>query len=353
MIFNRFKTVENIISVASKILDSLNQPFQIKNRDININTTMGISLFPKDGKTVNELLKCADLAMYQAKERGGNQYYFYAKYLNERSKSCFKLEAELRKAIKNKEFFLLYQPQFNINPGSLLCAEALIRWNHPTRGLLLPLDFIPIAEDSGLIVPIGEWVLREVCRQINAWHKTGLPLIRVAVNIATQQLRQANFTHTVQEILNEFELDSQYLEFEIAENVVITHQDIIQTINQLKEIGIKIALDDFGTGNSSINYLKQIQFDCLKIDKSFVQNISTSRSDEVIIEAIIAMARSFNFKVLAEGVETLKQMDFLKQRDCDEIQGFLFSQPLTPKEIEKHLKKSSILPSKKKKSNYG
>ncbi len=348
MIFNGFKSVENIIFIANKILDSLNQPFQIENRDINISTTMGISLFPKDGKTVNELLKSADLAMYQAKERGGNQFYFYAKYLNERTKKSFTMEAELRMALKNKEFFLLYQPQYNMNTENMLCAEALIRWNHPTRGLLVPMDFIPIAEDSGLIVPIGEWVLREVCRQIKVWRKKGLPLIRVAVNIATNQLRQTNFVHTVQEILSEFELDPQYLEFEITENVVITHWDIIQMINDLKKIGIKIALDDFGTGNSSINYLKHIQIDCLKIDQSFVQNISTSRSDEVIIEAIIAMARSFNFKVLAEGVETQKQMDFLKQRNCDEVQGFLYSQPLTAKDLEKHIKKGSLSVIKKK-----
>ncbi|MCL9683623.1 EAL domain-containing protein [Legionella maioricensis] len=351
MIFNQFNSVENIILVANKILESLDQPFQIDSRELNINTTIGISLFPKDGKTVNELLKSADLAMYQAKERGGNQFYFYAKYLNERTNKCFKMEAELRMALKNNEFFLLYQPQFSIDTENLLCAEALIRWNHPTRGLLVPLDFIPIAEDSGLIIPLGEWVLREVCRQIKAWHKKGLPLIRVAVNIATHQLRQTNFVDMVKGILKEYQLAPQCLEFEITENVVITHWDIIQMINQLKEIGIKIALDDFGTGNSSINYLKQIHIDCLKIDQSFVQNISTSRSDEVIIEAIIAMARSFNFKVLAEGVETQKQMDFLKQRNCDEVQGFLFSQPLTPKEIEKHIMQGILSIEKKKKSS--
>lgn len=281
--------------------------------------------------------------MYQAKEQGGNQYFFYTKNLNERANECFKMETELRNALKNKEFFLVYQPQFSMKTKKLLCVEALIRWNHPTRGLLLPLDFIPTAENSVLIISIGEWVLRQVCQQIKDWHENGLPLIRVAINIATYQLRQTNFVGRVKKILKEYCLDPQYLEFEITENVVITHWDIIEVINQLKAIGIRIALDDFGTGNSSINYLKQLHIDCLKIDRSFVQNISTSRSDEVIIEAIIAMARSFNFKVLAEGVETQQQMDFLKQQKCDEIQGFLFSQPLTNKEIEKHLKEGSFL----------
>lgn len=200
------------------------------------------------------------------------------------------------------------------------------------------MDFIPLAEESGLIIPIGEWIISEVCRQIKSWHKKGMPYIRVAINITTRQLQQHNFIYTVEKILKTHLLDPQYLEFEITENVVITHRDIIHALNQLKQLGIRIALDDFGTGNSSINYLKQLHIDCLKIDQSFIQNIAASRSDEVIIEAIISMARSFNFKVLAEGVENQKQLDFLKQQHCDEVQGYFFSKPLTSAGIEKLLK---------------
>ncbi|OEH46481.1 Cyclic di-GMP phosphodiesterase Gmr [Legionella parisiensis] len=330
---------ESIGNIATKILDSMKESFKIADRDIIISTAVGICIYPKDGDTAGDLLKNADLAMYQAKQRGGNQYSFYASQLHEYTNECFKLQSELHNAIKNKEFYLLYQPQFNLNKETKLpSVEALIRWNHPERGLLLPMDFIPIAEESGLIIPIGEWIIDEVCRQIKSWHKKGLPYIRVAINITSRQLQQPNFINIVEKILKEHLLDPQYIEFEISENVVITHRDIVHALNQLKQLGIQIALDDFGTGNSSINYLKQLHIDCLKIDQSFIQNIANSRSDEVIIEAIISMARSFNFKVLAEGVESQKQLDFLKQQNCDEVQGFFFSKPLTSKGLEKFLK---------------
>ena len=340
MIIPQLHKNDDIIVFANKILQSFAQSFKIAKREITISTSIGISLYPSDGTTVNKLLKNADLAMYQAKERGGNQFQFHTNHLNDRANQKFRLEVELRKAIENNEFRLMYQPQFDMDQKSLLSAEALIRWQHPQRGILLPLDFIPVAEESGLIVPIGEWVIRESCRQISRWKKKGLPLFRIAVNIATQQLKQSNFAEVVQSILEEFKVEPKYLELEITENVIIMHQDIIQTINKLQAIGVKIVLDDFGTGNSSLNYLRQIHIDRLKIDQSFVKNISTSRSDEVIIEAIISMARSFNFKVLAEGVETENQMAFLKKQHCDEVQGYLLSKPLSVKQIEQYLKKT-------------
>ncbi|VEH35099.1 putative bifunctional diguanylate cyclase/phosphodiesterase [Legionella sainthelensi] len=333
----------NVYTIANKILNSLKEPFKITNRDLFITTALGISIYPEDGETANDLLKNADLAMYQAKEQGGNQFSFYDVRLYEHNKQCFLIEAELHNALNNNEFFLVYQPQFNMDQQGLLSVEALIRWNHPERGLLLPMEFIPFTEDTGLIIPIGEWILREVCRQIKMWHKKNLPYIHVAVNITSRQLRQPNFIDFVKKTLHEYQLNPRHLEFEISENVVITHPDIIYMLNQLKQIGIKIALDDFGTGNSSISYLKQLHIDCIKIDQSFVQNILTSHSDEVIIEAIISMARSFNFKVIAEGVESQEQLDFLKKQHCDEVQGFLFSEPLTSKEIERYLKNHKIL----------
>ena len=329
---------ESVITVVDKIIHSLNEPFRLGKRDVMITTSIGISMYPKDGTNVNTLLKSADLAMYLAKERGGNQFQFYNEQLNEHADKTLKLEIELRQALMNNEFRVFYQPQFDMEKRSLLSAEALIRWQHPQKGLLLPMDFIPTAEVSGLIIPIGEWVIDQVCKQIKCWHDKGLPWARIAVNVATQQLKQVNFDTVIKEILHKYQIDPQYLELEITENVIITNVDIYRMINKLKDIGVKIVLDDFGTGNSSLNYLKHLNIDRLKIDQSYVKNITSSRSDEVIIEAIIAMARSFNFKVLAEGVETPLQMNYLKQKNCDEVQGFLFSKPITAKSLEKYLK---------------
>ncbi len=339
MIVSDITTDESIIIVVDKIIQSLNTTFRIAERDVTISTSIGISIYPKDGTTVNSLLKNADLAMYLAKERGGNQFQFYDdEELNDHADKTLKLEMELRQALIKNEFIIYYQPQFDMENKCLLSAEALIRWQHPERGLLLPLDFIPTAEMCGLIVPMGEWVIDQVCQQIRTWHDKGLPWARIAVNIATQQLKQINFDKVVRTILDKHQIEPQFLELEITENVVITNVDIFRMINQLKEIGVKIVLDDFGTGNSSLNYLKHLNIDRLKIDQSYIKNITSSRSDEVIIEAIIAMARSFNFKVLAEGVETSIQMNYLKTTHCDEVQGFLFSKPISARELEQFLK---------------
>lgn len=338
MVVPDITTDESIITVVDKIIQSLNTPFRLVKRDVTIATSIGISIYPKDGTTVNSLLKNADLAMYLAKERGGNQFQFYNEELNDHADKTLKMEIELRQALIKNEFILYYQPQFDMENKCLLSAEALIRWQHPEKGLLLPLDFIPAAEVCGLIVPIGEWVIDQACQQIKKWHDKGLPWTRIAVNIATQQLKQVNFDKVVRDILNKHQIEPQFLELEITENVVITNVDIFRMINQLKEIGVKIVLDDFGTGNSSLNYLKHLNIDRLKIDQSYIKNITTSRSDEVIIEAIIAMAQGFNFKVLAEGVETSTQMNYLKTTHCDEVQGFLFSKPISAKALEKFLK---------------
>ncbi|MBL7479072.1 EAL domain-containing protein [Legionella bononiensis] len=338
MIVRDCSTDQSVITVVDKIIQSLNEPFKLGKRDVTISTTIGISIYPKDGTSVNTLIKSADLAMYLAKERGGNQFQFYNEELNDHADKTLKLEIELRQALVKNEFKVYYQPQFDMENRCLLSAEALIRWQHPQKGMLLPIDFIPAAEISGLIVPIGEWVIDQVCQQIKKWHEKGLPWTRIAVNVATQQLKQVNFHTVVKEILDKYQIDPQYLELEITENVVITNVNIIRMINQLKDIGVKIVLDDFGTGNSSLNYLKHLNIDRLKIDQSYIKNITSSRSDEVIIEAIIAMARSFNFKVVAEGVETTSQLNYLKMQNCDEVQGFLFSKPITAKALEKFLK---------------
>lgn len=337
LVLSKLSHDQDIINIAEKIISSFDQLFIIDGHDITITSSIGISLFPRDGSTPGELLKNADLAMYQAKEQGGNQFVFYMDKLSQQSSKKFTKETELREAIKNNEFFLLYQPEYEIDSTDVLSVEALIRWQHPKKGLILPIAFIPAAEDSGLIVPIGEWVIREACKQIKAWHAEGLHMIRVAVNVSSQQLKQTNFAEKVQQILTEFDVPAKYLEIEITENVVITHVEVIHMINQLKALGVNIVLDDFGTGNSSLNYLKHIHIDRLKIDRSFVRNISRSHSDEVIIEAIIAMSKSLNFKVLAEGVETQGQLDFLKSKNCDEVQGFFYSQPLSSSSISNYV----------------
>lgn len=337
MIIPELKKPENLVNIAQKILRSFSQPFYIAGREILISTSIGISLYPTDGKTISKLLKNADLAMYHAKEEGGNQFKFYTPKLNENICYRLQLESELRRALMNHEFFLLYQPQFDMDERSLVGVEALIRWKHPKKGTIFPFDFIHIAEESGLIVPIGEWVIHEVCKQLQTWKKNKLPLIRISINITTQQLKQANFAKMLGSIIKKYEVDPEHLEIEITENVIITHVEIQHMIQKIKKLGVKIVLDDFGTGNSSINYLKKIHFDRLKIDQTFVQNISRSKSDEVIIEAIIAMARSFNFKVLAEGVENEKQIKFLKEKNCDGVQGFLLSKPVFAEEITKIL----------------
>lgn len=341
MIIPELAKNENVVNVAQKVLTSFDQPFHVAGREISISTSIGISLYPNDGKKVSTLLKNADLAMYNAKEHGGNQFKFYIPKLNQELSKRLQQESELRKALANHEFFLLYQPQFDIKKNNLIGVEALLRWRHPQKGIILPLDFIPVAEESGLIIPIGEWVIHEVCNQLKTWQKNNLPLVRVSINVTTQQLKQVNFATTLEKILKQHGVNPKYLEIEITENVIITHVEIQQMIQEIKKIGVKIVLDDFGTGNSSLNYLKKLHFDRLKIDQSFVQNIAKSRSDEVIIEAIIAMARSFNFKVLAEGVENQKQINFLKEKNCDGIQGFLFSGPVPPDKITRILDKKA------------
>jgi len=326
---------ENIVKQLShKLLSIINDPFNIAGREIIISTSIGISLYPQDGKSADLLLRNADAAMYKAKKSGANQFQFYTATLNTESLDSLEKEMQLRHAITNKELFLFYQPQIDIKSEKVIAVEALVRWKHPKNGVLLPIDFIPLAEETGLIVPIGEWVLRTACQQNKAWQDSGLPPIRIAVNITTQQLNQYNLVEIVKNILDETQLKPEYLELELTENSIISNINVINTINTLKDLGLHIALDDFGTGYSSLSYLKDIHLDRLKIDKSFVQNILLNRGDEVIIQAIITMAHSLNLEVLAEGIETEKQLNFLKKQNCGEIQGFYFSKPLSTSDLE-------------------
>lgn len=329
---------DDVIVFISKLLAILRKPLKIMNREIVITASIGISLYPKDGKSPDELLRNADLAMYRAKDLGGNQFQFYTDSLNVNAVNRLEQEAELWRAIEQHEFVLYYQPQLDVVTDKVMSVEALIRWQHPTKGLVLPLDFIPLAEDSKLIVPMGEWVMKTACRQIKEWHEAGLPKIRVAVNVTTVQFQQENFISMVQQSLEEAGLSAEYLEIEVTENTMLTSTGLIEVINQLKALGVQIVLDDFGTGNSSLNYLRKVPVDRLKIDKSFVQGINNGeKNDAVIVQAILAMAHSLNLDVVAEGIETIGQFNFLKERKCDDMQGYYISRPLSSQDLENFL----------------
>lgn len=330
---------EDIVKIAMRTLSAINESIRVNDREITITASIGISIYPQDGTYPEQLLCNADLAMYRAKSLGGNQFQFYTTELNEQSLIRLEQESELRSALGNDEFYLEYQPQYDVKQNKLVGVEALIRWNHPEKGLLLPMDFIPLAEDTGLIVPIGEWVLRTACEQNKAWQDKGFPPFLVAVNVSTKQFMQPNLVQTVETILKETGLSAEYLEIEITENVIISNMNVLETVNDLKKLGVKIVLDDFGTGNSGLSYLRNLPIDRLKIDKSFIDNIDVNRSDEVIIRAIIAMANSLYLDILAEGVESQEQITFLESENCAKFQGYYFSKPVDVNQIEQLLTK--------------
>ena len=337
-------TEEDITKIADKLLAAIKQPIHLANREISVTGSIGVALYPKDGATTDELLRNADLAMYQAKGAGANRFQGYTTDLSQKNSLRFEQENELQRAIANNEFFLCYQPQVDIKTGKMKAVEALIRWQHPTRGVVLPIDFIPIAEETGLITPIGEWVLRTACKQNKLWQDQGLPPFRMAVNVSTQQFMQSSTLEvTIEKILKETGLEAQYLEIELTENIIINNTNIVDTLTHLKKMGIHIALDDFGTGNTTINYLRILPLDHLKIDKTFIANIDSSEKDNVLLKAIIAMAKGLNLEILAEGVENSAQLDFLKDRDCNEVQGFYFSKPVSEQAIEDYLRNQAVM----------
>ena len=329
---------EALITSLGNIQSLFNDPFTIDNRDIVVTASIGIAIYPKDGKTADILLRNADVAMYRAKEQRGNNFQFYTEALSEQSLAKLDQDLQMRAALTNNEFFLCYQPQFDLKGGKIVAVEALLRWQHPQKGVLLPLDFLRLAEETGLIIQIGEWVLRKACAQNKAWQNAGLPPIRMAVNITAQQFTHQDIVSLVREILQETKLDPVYLELELTENVIVSNPEIIKVLTELKKIGLTIAIDDFGTGYSGLSYLKKIPLDRLKIDGSFVQQIQSAQDDEVIIRAVITMAKNLNLQVLAEGVETQNQLNFLKTHDCEDVQGLYFSKPLITEELESLLK---------------
>lgn len=348
MIINHIGSSSDVGKLANELLETVRQPLEIDGHSLITTSSVGISNYPADGKDIDILIRNADAAMYYSKKMGGDRFQFYKSIMNEDSLKKLQMESELRQATIDNQFFLCYQPQYAVQENSLVAVEALIRWQHPKKGVVLPVDFIPLAEEIGLIVPIGEWVLRQACKQNKLWQQSGLPPIRVAVNVTTQQLRDISFVDTVSDILKETNLSPEYLELELSENSIINNPTAVSVIQSLKDIGVKIAVDDFGTGYSSLNYIRNLPLDRIKIDRSFISNIKLNHGDEVIIQAIIAMAKGLKLEVMAEGVENKKQLNFLKAENCKEIQGFYFSQPLLANELESILKKGSTKDSSEK-----
>jgi diguanylate cyclase (GGDEF)-like protein/PAS domain S-box-containing protein len=325
--------IAQLARIADNVMKEIALPYQIDGHEFNLTSSIGISIYPEDGKDIDTLLKNADVAMYHAKGNGRNDYQFFSKEMNARIVERLTLESTLRKAIDRKEFILLYQPEMDIATGRTIGAEALIRWRHPESGLLLPASFISVAEDCGLIVPIGDWVLRTACQQARAWASMGSPMV-VAVNLSFAQFRQKNLLQSVSDALQFTGLEPQYLELEITESILIDEAETtLNTLNALRQMGIKLAIDDFGTGYSSLSYLKRFSIDKLKIDQSFIRDISVAPQETAIINAIIAMAKSLNLKVIAEGVETAEQFSFLQSHGCDEYQGYYSSQALSPSDF--------------------
>lgn len=332
------------VIVAEAIIKKLSRNFMIQGHEFHITASIGISFYPDDGLDAESLMIHADTALYKAKEMGKNNYVLYAPFMNQSSHEKLELENSLRRAVEKEEWILHYQPQINLISGEIVGVEALIRWANPKKDTLIsPAEFIPLAEETGLIVPIGEWVLKQACRQNKRWQDAGYPKIRVSVNLSTAQFMKQNLKQTVEQILEETGLDPCYLELEITETMTMDVERTSIILDDLTRLGIQISIDDFGTGYSSLNYLKKFSIHRLKIDRSFVRDITTDESDARIVGVIISMAHHLGMNVIAEGAETPEQVAFLKEQQCDEIQGFYYSPPLSAEELEKNFLKSSAI----------
>lgn len=321
-------------TIANQLLQVSREPFPLDNdSEINITISIGIAMFPRDGNNAEKLLMCVEQALKTAKRLGKNNYQYYIPALSktEKAQEWAFINHSLPKALKKKEFLLYFQPKVELLTGKVTGMEALIRWNHSEVGFISPHKFIPLSEENGLIIPIGDWVLYTACLQLKTWQKQGYPPLRVAINLSSVQISQQDFVAKVEQTLSVTGLEPQWLEFEITETTIMKKvEENINTLKYLKDLGITISIDDFGTGYSSLNYLKKLPIDYLKIDQSFIRDILTNSDDATIVSAIISLAHNLHCKVIAEGVETTEQRDFLKENNCDEIQGYLYSKPLPP-----------------------
>ncbi|WP_131782461.1 EAL domain-containing protein [Legionella gresilensis] len=331
--------LENFTSLAESLQGIFNTPFLVQGNSVKVTGSIGISVYPLDGEIPDDLLKNADTALYHAKETGRNNFQFYTSELNDNLIKKVELESALQKAIENDEFILFYQPLVSVAANKIIGVEALLRWNHPTLGMLMPNNFLATAEKTGLIIPIGNWVLNTACAQTKKWQETIYSDLSVAVNISGSQILRSDFIHVVNRALKESGLEPRYLELEITEHVILENSnDVFNTMKILRDMGIKIAMDDFGVGYSNLNYVKFFPFDKIKIDKSFIQDIDTNIYDKNIIEAIINMTKSMGLQILAEGVETKEQLEFLRAHHSNQIQGYYVSPPLQPSAVSDFLK---------------
>ena len=339
IILKPVKHKKNAIDIAESILDVISQSMVLGRDEVYVTASIGITFYPLDGTVADELLKNANAAMYHAQQKGGNNYQLHKSKTVVISREKLSLETNLRNALKRSEFHIYYQPKVDIRQGKITGAEALIRWFHPEKGLISPAEFIPIAEETGLIISIGEWVLHTACSQTKVWQEEGFAPFQIAVNLSRSQFIHRNLQERIIKIIQEVDLTPNYLELEVTEGLVMQNERAASRIMKAwQNHGIKISMDDFGKGYSSLSYLREFPFDVIKIDKSFIHNIMADSKTEAITIAIIQMAHSLNLKVVAEGVETQAELDFLQRHKCDEIQGYLFGPPLPISKFEQLLK---------------
>jgi diguanylate cyclase (GGDEF)-like protein len=340
---NSDSAANTAVKVGERILHSLQQPFFIEKKELFLTASLGIAIFPDDGNTVTELLKNSDMAMYHAKDDGRNNVQFFDEQMNKKAVELLEMENDLRYAIDRGELELYYQPQFAAADCSLQGVEALLRWHHKTKGMIPPNYFIPIIEDTGLIIPIGEWVLRQACSDMAKWQKNNIGVNRIAINVSARQFKQHGFIDLVKEVIEESSIKPNQLELELTESILIDNLDhTLDILTRLRAMGVRMAIDDFGTGYSSLNYLKQFPVDTLKIDQSFIQNLPDNNDDAQITRTIISMAHNLGLGVIAEGVETKEQLEFLQQVQCEEIQGYYFSKPIPAKALVNMIEKARI-----------
>ncbi len=322
---------EDASKLAEKITNNLKQPFNIDGHELYVSTSIGIALYPQDGTHIDSLIKHADVAMYHVKGQGKNGYQFYSNEMNVPYIEKLSLDTGIHRALDNDEFNLVYQPQINLRTGEIVGVEALLRWDHPEHGAISPAEFIPFAEESGLIIDIGHWVIKSACAELSRWRNAGLPDIRMAINISARQLMEENIVKTIINITKDYDIPGHCLELEITENAIMDDMDsVIRKLKELSHHGITIAIDDFGTGYSSLSYLHKLPIQTLKIDRVFLKEDRINKGDNTIINTIVAMAKGLNLNVVAEGVESQSQLDYLREIECSEAQGFLFGKPLPP-----------------------
>jgi predicted signal transduction protein with EAL and GGDEF domain len=330
--------------IVQRVMDSVAQPVMLGPKEFFVTCSIGVAAYPSDGTPPDSLIEHADIAMYRAKKLGRNNFQFYTPAMNEESLERVRIESALRNALERNEFVLHYQPQVDLKTGQIVGMEALIRWKHPELGMVPPNRFIGVAEDTGLIVPIGAWVMRTACAQNKAWQDAGLGRLRVAVNLSARQFSAAELLAGIEQVLTDTGLDPSCLELELTESLFMSDvTPAVELLHRMKSLGIQLSIDDFGTGYSSFSYLSRFPIDVLKIDRSFVNDITIDANDAAIVASIIALAHNLRLSVIAEGVETAEQLDYLRHQGCDEMQGYYFSRPLPAHEFEQLLRQRRSL----------